>query len=91
MPFISIVQAFATLAAGLVVGLVYVWKIGLVGLGTYRHSLFLLNAADYLTSACVPFLMSTGYIRLVGGSQFFLSSMNLIYSLPACCRSQRPT
>jgi ATP-binding cassette, subfamily B (MDR/TAP), member 1 len=71
MPLFSIVQAFATLAAGLVVGLVYVWKIGLVGFGTYRHSLFFLIDADYLTSACVPFLISTGYIRLVGGSESF--------------------
>ncbi|KAI0252871.1 P-loop containing nucleoside triphosphate hydrolase protein [Lactifluus subvellereus] len=45
----SLSEPFATLAAGLVVGLVYTWKVGLVGL------------------ACVPFLMSTGYIRLVGG------------------------
>jgi hypothetical protein len=39
LPF-SIVQAFATLAAGLVVGLIYIWKIGLVGFGTSPHSFF---------------------------------------------------
>jgi ATP-binding cassette subfamily B (MDR/TAP) protein 1 len=42
----SIVQAFATLTVGLIISLIYIWKVGLVGL------------------ACVPFLMSTGYIRL---------------------------
>ncbi|KAI0282942.1 P-loop containing nucleoside triphosphate hydrolase protein [Russula brevipes] len=42
----AIIQAFATLAAGLTIGLIFIWKIGLVGL------------------ACVPFVMSTGYIRL---------------------------
>ncbi|KAI0284634.1 P-loop containing nucleoside triphosphate hydrolase protein [Russula aff. rugulosa BPL654] len=42
----AIVQAFATLTIGLIIGLIYMWKVGLVGL------------------ACVPFLMSTGYIRL---------------------------
>lgn len=29
----SIVQAFATLAVGLIIGLIYIWKVGLVGLG----------------------------------------------------------
>ncbi|KAI9507265.1 P-loop containing nucleoside triphosphate hydrolase protein [Russula earlei] len=42
----AIVQAFATLAAGITVGMIYIWKVGLVGL------------------ACVPFVMSSGYIRL---------------------------
>jgi ATP-binding cassette subfamily B (MDR/TAP) protein 1 len=42
----AIVQAIATLTIGLIIGLIYMWKLGLVGL------------------ACVPFLMSTGYIRL---------------------------
>ncbi|KAH9962226.1 P-loop containing nucleoside triphosphate hydrolase protein [Russula dissimulans] len=41
-----IVQAFATLVAGIIIGVIYIWKVGLVGL------------------ACVPFVMSTGYIRL---------------------------
>jgi ATP-binding cassette subfamily B (MDR/TAP) protein 1 len=45
----AIVQAFATLTVGLIISLIYIWKVGLVGL------------------ACVPFLMSTGYIRLVCG------------------------
>ena len=33
----SIVQAFATLAAGLIIGLIYIWKVGLVGLGMFAH------------------------------------------------------
>jgi len=42
----AIVQAFATLVAGIIIGSIYIWKVGVVGL------------------ACVPFVMSTGYIRL---------------------------
>jgi len=30
---LSIVQAFATLVIGLIIGLIYMWKVGLVGLG----------------------------------------------------------
>ncbi|KAH9985634.1 P-loop containing nucleoside triphosphate hydrolase protein [Russula compacta] len=42
----AIVQALATLTAGIIIGLIFIWKLALVGL------------------ACIPFLMSTGYIRL---------------------------
>jgi ATP-binding cassette subfamily B (MDR/TAP) protein 1 len=42
----AIIQALATLTAGFTVGLIFIWKLGLVGF------------------ACVPFLMSVGYIRL---------------------------
>ena len=31
----SIVQAFATLTVGLIISLIYIWKVGLVGLGTH--------------------------------------------------------
>lgn len=31
----SIVQAMATLTIGLIVGLIYMWKVGLVGLGKF--------------------------------------------------------
>ena len=30
---LSIVQAIATLSIGLIIGLIYMWKVGLVGLG----------------------------------------------------------
>ena len=32
---LSIVQAIATLTVGLIIGLIYMWKVGLVGLGKY--------------------------------------------------------
>ena len=32
---LSIVQAIATLTVGLIIGLIYMWKLGLVGLGKY--------------------------------------------------------
>jgi len=31
----AIIQAFATLTAGLIIGLIFIWKVGLVGLGTF--------------------------------------------------------
>ena len=34
----SIVQAFATLVTGLIIGLIYIWKVGLVGLGVFAHA-----------------------------------------------------
>jgi len=43
----AIVQSIATLVAGSVLGLVFIWRVGLVGM------------------ACIPFLISPGYIRLV--------------------------
>ncbi|KZV67726.1 P-loop containing nucleoside triphosphate hydrolase protein [Peniophora sp. CONT] len=42
----AIVQSMSTLVLGVILGLIFIWKIGLVGL------------------ACIPLLMSTGYIRL---------------------------
>lgn len=42
----AIIQSFATLIVGTILGLAFIWKIGLVGL------------------ACIPFLVSPGYIRL---------------------------
>ncbi|TFY65766.1 hypothetical protein EVG20_g5320 [Dentipellis fragilis] len=42
----AIVQSISTLILGLILGLVFIWKVGLVGL------------------ACVPFLISAGFIRL---------------------------
>ncbi|KAG2008663.1 multidrug resistance protein 1 [Coprinopsis cinerea AmutBmut pab1-1] len=42
----AIVQSFATVIAGSVVGLAFIWKLALVAI------------------ACMPFLLSTGYIRL---------------------------
>ena len=43
----AIVESIATLISGTVLGLVFIWKVGIVGL------------------ACIPLLMSSGYIRLV--------------------------
>ncbi|KAI0050297.1 P-loop containing nucleoside triphosphate hydrolase protein [Auriscalpium vulgare] len=42
----AIIQSISTVILGVVLGLVYVWKLGLVGL------------------ACIPLLMSAGYVRL---------------------------
>jgi len=35
---LSIVQAFATLVAGIIIGLIYIWKVGLVGLGSFSYT-----------------------------------------------------
>ena len=63
----SIVQAFATLTLGVIIGLVYIWKVGLVELGMFAraHQRWMAIDTDYL-SVCVPFVIFTGYIRLVG-------------------------
>ena len=34
----SIVQAFATLGIGIIIGVIYIWKVGLVGLGISLHT-----------------------------------------------------
>lgn len=51
----SIVQSIACLIAGSVLGLVFVWKLGLVAM------------------ACIPLVVSTGYIRLVRKLSIILS------------------
>ena len=37
---LSIIQALSTLTAGVIVGLIFIWKVGLVGLGIFRHFLY---------------------------------------------------
>jgi ATP-binding cassette subfamily B (MDR/TAP) protein 1 len=62
----SIVQAFATLGIGIIIGVIYIWKVGLVGLGISPQLIkFECTLNRLLDIACVPFLISTGYIRLV--------------------------
>jgi hypothetical protein len=34
----SIIQAFATLTIGIIIGVIYMWKVGLVGLGISPHT-----------------------------------------------------
>ena len=43
----SIVQSIATIISGSIIGLIFQWKLALVGI------------------ACIPLLISTGFIRLV--------------------------
>jgi hypothetical protein len=50
IPLFSIVQAIATLVAGLIVGLIFIWKLGLVGLGTFPWFLFSSIASLTLTT-----------------------------------------
>ncbi|KAF9019020.1 P-loop containing nucleoside triphosphate hydrolase protein [Hymenopellis radicata] len=49
---VSIIQSISTLVAGSVLGLVFVWKLGLVGIGKSS------------SHTCMPLLVSIGYIRL---------------------------
>jgi ATP-binding cassette subfamily B (MDR/TAP) protein 1 len=61
----AIVQATATLVAGAIIGLIIIWKIGLVGLGGLFLGPFRDPFTDLLSSlGCTPFLVSAGYIRL---------------------------
>jgi hypothetical protein len=66
----SIVQSISTVIAGSILGLVFVWKLALVGI------------------ACIPLLVSTGYIRLVCG-QMKINLPSTYPSLIACCGAQR--
>jgi hypothetical protein len=43
---VRIIQALSTLVSGIVVGLVFIWKVGLVGLGIFRHLSFGFIDAD---------------------------------------------
>ncbi|KAG1885118.1 P-loop containing nucleoside triphosphate hydrolase protein [Suillus subluteus] len=59
----TIVQAFVTVITGSVIGLCYAWQPALVGMGAmslqhHRTSTYFPNAA------CIPVLISAGYIRL---------------------------
>ena len=38
MLVLSIIQAFATLGIGIIIGMIYMWKVGLVGLGISSHT-----------------------------------------------------
>jgi ATP-binding cassette subfamily B (MDR/TAP) protein 1 len=57
------IQSLATVLAGLIAGLVIVWKIGLVGLG--KFSINFLGQVLTCLIACMPILFSVGYSRLV--------------------------
>ena len=58
----SIVQSIATIISGSIIGLIFQWKLALVGI------------------ACIPLLISTGFIRLV----YFFTSCWHIKSLIVC-------
>jgi len=63
----SIVQAFATVTLGVIIGLIYIWKVGLVELGVSArtHQRGMTIDTDCLV-VCVPFILFTGYVRFVG-------------------------
>jgi hypothetical protein len=46
----SIVQAFATLGIGIIIGVIYIWKVGLVGLGIYIPSYIRIERTLKLTA-----------------------------------------
>lgn len=76
----SIIQAFATLASGFTIGLIFIWKLGLVGLGKSTMLVSLLDLVLMPDTACVPFLMSVGYIRLVSTP----SSLSFLQRVDIC-------
>ena len=63
----TIVQSISCLIAGSILGLAFIWKVALVGIGTLTHSIQLsyLTRAHNHRPACIPLLISSGYIRLV--------------------------
>jgi len=61
-----IIQGVATLIAGSVLGLVFIWKVALVGIGKLLLIFYIwISFYKHLKIACAPLLISTGYIRLV--------------------------
>ena len=76
----SIIQALATLVSGFTVGLIFIWKLGLVGFGKSTMLVSLLDLALMPDTACVPFLMSVGCIRLVSAP----SSLSSVQRIDIC-------
>ena len=63
----TIIQSLACLIAGAVLGIAFIWRVGLVAVGTLttKFSFLILTRAYNHRSACLPLLMSSGFIRLV--------------------------
>ena len=63
----TIIQSISSLIGCSIIGLVYVWKVGLVAIGTLTSKFYflILTRAHNHWSACIPLLISSGYIRLV--------------------------
>jgi ATP-binding cassette subfamily B (MDR/TAP) protein 1 len=62
----TIVQSFACLIAGSILGLAFIWKVALVGIGTLTTKFsFFIILHELIIIACLPLLVSSGYIRLV--------------------------
>ena len=62
----AILQSFATIIGGSIIGLIYNYKVALVSIGMERTLCCYDGLWLIITSiACMPFLVSAGYIRLV--------------------------
>ena len=59
----SILQSIATLISGSIIGLIFAWKLALVGIGELSFIFHHLESNDVV--ACIPVLVTSGYIRLV--------------------------
>jgi ATP-binding cassette subfamily B (MDR/TAP) protein 1 len=57
-------QSCSTIVSGLILGFVFVWKIGLVAMGE-RSQHCKVAKSQLSVPACMPVVVSTGYIRLV--------------------------
>ena len=76
--FLSIIQSISTIITGSVIGLILIWKLALVGIGEFSGRL---RTVSYcLPSACMPLVLSTGYIRLVS-VEFVIDEMELLISV----------
>lgn len=60
----SLTQSCSTVVAGIVLGMVFLWKLGLIAMGMCA-SLNDIDAFLISSLACMPVLISAGYIRLV--------------------------
>jgi ATP-binding cassette subfamily B (MDR/TAP) protein 1 len=63
----TIVQSISTIVTGMIIGLIYGPLLALIGIGKSAFSRRSLQSVAYcrsVISACIPLLVSAGYIRL---------------------------
>jgi hypothetical protein len=87
----SIVQSFSTIILGVILGTIFIWKVGLVGIGEFSMNVNACSRSPIFCAAVLPLLVSAGYIRLVCANDYQLVMVRLIVlSYTACSCPQGP-
>ena len=87
----TIVQSISCLIAGSILGLAFIWKLSLVGIGklTTKFCFPVLTRTNNHRSACTPFVFSSGYIQLVSFGFDYRLSCTYSYTFEACHTFER--